>query len=226
MTQHASGLHRAEVELKLLSEVRARTGGSLEVLDVGAGDGWLASRVRERLQPARVLVSDLSLAACKVAASRGLPAVVTSTDRGCLPFADRSFDLVIMSEVIEHVVDTDAAIDEASRVLRPGGHLVVSTPNLAAWFNRALLLLGVQPVFSEVSRRKVYGRPGSEVAGHLQLFTLGALRGFVADHGFTIERVRGAGYHDVPRLFRPFDRAVARWPSAAAILLVLARRPG
>jgi hypothetical protein len=61
----------------------------------------------------------------------------------------------------------------ARRVLRPGGVLLLSTPNLAAWFNRSLVLLGVQPVFSEVSLRRVYGRPGREVAGHLRLFTRG-----------------------------------------------------
>ena len=76
-----------------------------------------------------------------------------------------------MSELIEHLVDTDSALDEAWRVLKPGGWLLLSTPNLAAWYNRGLLALGVQPVFSEVSLRGVFGRPGTVVAGHLHMFT-------------------------------------------------------
>lgn len=48
---------------------------------------------------------------------------------------------------------------------------MLSTPNLAAWYNRALLLAGVQPVFSEVSLRAIHGRPGTEVVGHLRLYT-------------------------------------------------------
>ena len=67
---------------------------------------------------------------------------------------------MIMSELIEHLVDTDSAVDEVRRVLRPGGVLLLSTPNLAAWFNRGLVGLGIQPVFSEVSLRGIYGRPG------------------------------------------------------------------
>jgi 2-polyprenyl-3-methyl-5-hydroxy-6-metoxy-1,4-benzoquinol methylase len=129
-----------------------------------------------------------------------------------------------MSELIEHLVDTDTAVDEVRRVLRPGGVLLLSTPNLAAWFNRALVGLGIQPVFSEVSLRGIYGRPGHQVVGHLRLFTRRALVEFLTARRFACERVLGAPYHDVPRLLRPLDRSVCRWPSVASILLVQARR--
>jgi len=121
-------------------------------------------------------------------------------------------------------VDTDSAIDEIHRVLRPGGRLLVSTPNLAAWYNRGLLALGIQPIFSEVSLRDVYGRPGSQVAGHLHMFTRRALVDFLAAYGFDGIRVTGARYHDVPAVLRPLDRLFCRWPSAASILLVQARK--
>jgi SAM-dependent methyltransferase len=129
-----------------------------------------------------------------------------------------------MSELIEHLVDTDAALDEAFRVLKPGGSLLLSTPNLAAWYNRGLVALGVQPVFSEVSLYGVYGRPGSVVAGHLHLFTRRALVGLLAARGFSAITVRGARYHDVPRPLRPIDRALCSWPAAASILLARARK--
>jgi len=85
--------------------------------------------------------------------------------------------------------------------------------------------LGVQPIFSEVSLRGVYGRPGHVVAGHLHLFTRGALVGLLTARGFTGIAVRGARYHDVPRPLRPLDRAFCAWPAAASILLVHARKP-
>ncbi len=44
----------------------------------------------------------------------------------------RNTVIVVMSELIEHLVDTDAAVEEARRILRPGGILLLSTPNLAA----------------------------------------------------------------------------------------------
>ncbi len=133
-----------------------------------------------------------------------------------LPLADACADIVIMSELIEHLVDTDSAAEEVRRILRPGGVLLLSTPNLAAWFNRGLVGLGVQPVFSEVSLRGIYGRPGQQVVGHLRLFTRRALVEFLTARGFACERVCGAPYHDVPRPLRPLDRALCHWPSAAA----------
>ncbi len=80
-------------------------------------------------------------------------------EHGGLPLADGCADAVLFSEILEHLVDPDQALDELRRVLRPGGHLMLSTPNLAAWYNRALLLAGVQPVFSEVSLRGSTGVP-------------------------------------------------------------------
>jgi 2-polyprenyl-3-methyl-5-hydroxy-6-metoxy-1,4-benzoquinol methylase len=125
-----------------------------------------------------------------------------------------------MSELIEHLVDPDGAVAEVRRVLRPGGSLLLSTPNLAAWYNRGLLAVGIQPVFSEVSLTGVFGRPGRVVAGHLRLFTRRALTEFLTASGFRCVTVAGARYHDVPRPLGPLDRAFCRWPSVASILLV------
>ncbi|WP_345672859.1 class I SAM-dependent methyltransferase, partial [Streptomyces phyllanthi] len=143
---------------------------------------------------------------------------------GVTRFGSATADAVLFSEVIEHLVDPDDALDELRRVLRPGGHLMLSTPNLAAWYNRALLLAGVQPVFSEVSLRAIHGRPGREVVGHLRLYTARALREFVTAAGFEVVRLRGAPFHGVPRPLRPLDRLACAVPSAASILLLHARR--
>ena len=47
-----------------------------------------------------------------------------------LPYEDKSFDLVLITEVIEHLENHRAAIGELVRVLRPGGHLILTTPNI------------------------------------------------------------------------------------------------
>lgn len=53
---------------------------------------------------------------------------LSGADITCLPFKDHSMDLVICSEVLEHIPDDTAAIQECVRVLKPGRHLVVSVP--------------------------------------------------------------------------------------------------
>src|SRR4029079_14344137 len=115
-----------------------------------------------------------------------------------LPVADGTADVVIMSELIEHLVDPDGAVAEARGWLRPGCSLMLSTPNLAAWYTRGLLALGIQPIFSEVSLRGVFGRPGRVVAGHLRLFTRRALTEFLTPSGFRCVTVSGGRSPDVP----------------------------
>jgi SAM-dependent methyltransferase len=218
----ASGSGRAHRQLRMLSDVLARAEGPQVILDVGCGDGEATGMVPRGEHT--VVGIDWSMMALRHARSLGLSLIRGGIDPPGLPIADGGADVVILSEVIEHLVDTDSAIDEIRRVLRPGGTLLLSTPNLAAWYNRGLLALGIQPIFSEVSLRGIYGRPGSQVVGHLHMFTKRALTEFLTDRGFACERVMGAPYHDVPRPMRPLDRLICRWPAASSILLVEARR--
>lgn len=100
----------------------------------------------------------------------------------------RIFDVVLLIDVIEHLFDTDKAIAEIRKVLRKDGILVISTPNLSSFANRLLLLLGYQPLGTEVSTHKHYGRPKKYsfregVAGHI---TYKALLEFLKDNGFEI----------------------------------------
>jgi SAM-dependent methyltransferase len=87
------------------------------VLDIGGG------RRRGRFRPpagARWIVADASMA--------GSPDV--GADVQALPFRDEAFDAVKVTEVLEHVPETAAALRECRRVLRPGGHLVATAPFL------------------------------------------------------------------------------------------------
>ena len=67
---------------------------------------------------------------------RGLPPIEgMPIDEGVdltrgLPYPDQSFDLVVLTEVIEHLENHRAAMGDVARVLRPGGHLILTTPNI------------------------------------------------------------------------------------------------
>ena len=102
--------------------------------------------------------------------------------------------------------------------------LLLSTPNLAAWFNRIALLVGVQPAYTEVSFEKVFGRPGDDIVGHLRLFTGASIRQFLEHHGFDILEVRGARFAAIPSRARPIDALAARFPKLAGNTVIVARR--
>ncbi len=97
-----------------------------DYLDVGAGNGELIDRVIREFQvtPHACDYRDdlMTLANIKVA--------VADLNREPLPYPDASFDLVTCTEVIEHLEHFRFALREISRVLRPGGVFVVSTPNV------------------------------------------------------------------------------------------------
>jgi len=220
----SSGPDRAQRQARMLAAVLQGFAGPAVIVDVGCGDGS-ALAVAARQNPAhRFAGIDWSGDALRRASALGLTVLRAGVTAPGLPVGDGAADVVIMSELIEHLVDPDGAVAEVRRVLRPGGSLLLSTPNLAAWYNRGLLAVGIQPIFSEVSLLGVFGRPGSVVAGHLRLFTRRALTEFLTASGFRCVTVTGARYHDVPRPLGPLDRAFCRWPSAASILLVHARK--
>ncbi|MET9907470.1 class I SAM-dependent methyltransferase [Streptomyces sp. NPDC006476] len=223
----ASGTPRSLRQARMLAgALGPATGGGTPrtVLDIGCGDGTAAATAASLLAGHRIVGVDWSQDALRRARAHLSYTIRGELTGGGLPFRTGSADAVLFSEVIEHLVDPDAALDEIRRVLRPGGHLMLSTPNLAAWYNRALLAAGVQPVFSEVSLRGIHGRPGTEVVGHLRLYTARALREFVTASGFEVVRLEGAPFHGVPRPLRTLDRLACSRPSLASILLLHARK--
>jgi SAM-dependent methyltransferase len=93
------------------------------VLDVGAGRGELAERIRDA--GIEVVALDQSARMVELARERGVEAVVG--DVQALPFEDAAFDVVVANFMLYHVPDVDRALIEIVRVLRPGGRLVAAT---------------------------------------------------------------------------------------------------
>jgi 2-polyprenyl-3-methyl-5-hydroxy-6-metoxy-1,4-benzoquinol methylase len=98
------------------------------VLDAGCGEGY-GGELLAGAGAALVLGLDLDLPTLRHAAAAhpAVPAVVANLV--ALPLADGSADVVVSSQVVEHLWDQDLFVRECARTLRPGGRLVVTTPN-------------------------------------------------------------------------------------------------
>jgi len=66
-------------------------------------------------------------------------------DNDALNYPDGYFDTIVMVAVIEHLIDPEIALKELHRVLKPGGRLIIDTPNIAKWTRRIKLLFGYFP---------------------------------------------------------------------------------
>ena len=98
------------------------------LLDVGAGDGRYLSFLASLFPLATTLVGcEISLRRARRIKAQGLRVVVGQGE--ALPFRDGAFDLVTLLEVIEHSQSPTRVLDEAGRVMRSGGRLVLTTPN-------------------------------------------------------------------------------------------------
>lgn len=100
-------------------------------------------------------------------------------DKAKLPFENEFFDVVIAGEIIEHIFDTDFFLVEIKRVLKPGGKLLISTPNIASLGRRLLLFFGISPLV-ELSPNET----GS--VGHIRYFTFETLKNILEKHGFKV----------------------------------------
>jgi SAM-dependent methyltransferase len=206
-------------------------------VDIGCGTGTATKYIGETIGAQSIAGVDISARAVEDARHNGIDAYAVDTEAEPLPFADGSVDAIHCGEVIEHVVDTDHLLDEIKRILAPHGVCVLTTPNLAAWHNRAALLLGYQPFLSQVSFRYGAGRPpiaAGEGGGHLRMFTRWALREFLRMHGVEVIEERGVGIFELGEppgsrvakfMIAPFDALFTHIPSLACDTLVAFRHP-
>jgi 2-polyprenyl-3-methyl-5-hydroxy-6-metoxy-1,4-benzoquinol methylase len=198
------------------AKLLAQVDGGGRVLDVGCSTGYLSRLLVERGSTVVGIELDEEAAA---QARRFCETVLTGdVERMELPFEPASFDAVMCADLIEHLREPGAFIARVRPLLRPGGRLVLTTPNVANWTIRLALLFG----------RFDYTERGILDRTHTHLFTRRSL----------IRCLEGAGYHvesfdftvPVPGVGTPRVEALAHAigrlrPSLFAFQFVVAATP-
>jgi len=136
-----------------------------------------------------------------------------------LPFPDEVFHTAAMADVIEHFIDPIGALKEIRRTLKPGGRLIVLTPNIAKWTRRLKLLTGYFPSTASLQEGLLCYDKKTPTdlhdEGHLHYFTFRSLSRLALERaGFS--RVEAAGYGEL---------ALSRvWPEMFSELAVILYR--
>lgn len=159
------------------------------VLDIGAGGGADLLIARSRSDQAKLLALEGHLPNVEHLRDLGIVAHPHRLESDTFPFADESVDIVIANQILEHTKEVFWIMHEISRVLRVGGRLIVGVPNLAAFHNRILLLLGRQP------------SPIKTFSAHIRGFTRGDVLNFIEAGfagGYRLRGFRGANFYPFP----------------------------
>src|SRR3989344_1022167 len=147
---------------KIMSLLDVKKGD--KVLEIGCGEGYYTKKILEITSDVTAIdISEKFLEkAKKYTRAKAHDYVCCPAEK--IPFPDNSFDKVLMSEVIEHLLDWRDGVREIHRVLKPGGIVVISTPNKLSYFNVAChikILLRNEPRdgdhIKEFSRRELAG---------------------------------------------------------------------
>jgi len=193
--------------------IKAGFGSGNRILDLGCAEGpysYLFTEGNESYGldccPKRLLLSEDN------AIDKGYKALIIGEGIS-LPFANASFDIVVCTEVIEHVVEVRRLIGEIDRVLKKKGRLILSTPNLVSLGNRLGMIFGkglkfnplgfLRGGFYPLTSWALGNMPGKQYSFdsirypeqplHLRFFTFESLRKLLKRSGFEVKEEMGRG---------------------------------
>ena len=188
----------------------APSGGAL--LDVGCWDGGNTVAYGKACRTRRLFGVEVCEDQAQAAERQAIEVARCNLEQPQFPWPDASMDIVVCNQVLEHLKDIFAVMDKIARVLKPGGVLVASVPNLGSLHSRIMLLLGLQP-----SMIRVFGP-------HVRSFTHGEFKLFLtAGNAFEIVESVGVGFYPLPA--NAFANWLGRlWPSASHTPVIVLRR--
>jgi ubiquinone/menaquinone biosynthesis C-methylase UbiE len=201
------------------------------LLDCGCREGANTLLLSQKVSARKTFGLDYNYGVLRLAAQQNILPMQSDLNRS-IPVSENTFDVIIASDVLEHLINPFIFLVEMYRVLKPGGYVVLDTPNLASWHNIFALLIGVQPFSGpnittmedsdvelvrrmhrtshgllEVGEYEEHGE--KELTRHIVVIAYNSLIRLIKKVGFRVENAYGFGYYPFPvilaRLFQRID---------------------
>lgn len=167
-------------------------------VDLGPGAGRDLAILKQAHPTAATIGLEACLEFAKGLEGKGHEVRILDLERDVFPFADSSVDVFVANQLLEHMKETFWVFHEVARCLRIGGAFLIGVPNVLAFHNRMLALLGRHPTQYKLS------------GPHVRPFSIPDMKQFLATcwpGGFAVEAVAGAQFYPLPTaLARPITR--------------------
>jgi 2-polyprenyl-3-methyl-5-hydroxy-6-metoxy-1,4-benzoquinol methylase len=206
---------------------RGQSWSGFKVLDVGCFTGEFLQLLKR--QGADVYGLELQSRAVEIA-NRKLDGRVFQVDIDRADFPQMNFDLISLLGVIEHVVDPIRLLSRAQELLRPGGLLLIQTPNSGSFLARGMR--GLWPPYAPVEHIHLFSRQSLTVAlrqmGFAEIIYEAHRKKLPVDYVFNMLQNYGPEFH---RLFKPvYTRLPEAWTQVSLTfyvgeMLVIAHKP-
>lgn len=113
-----------------------------KVLEVASGNGAISQKIKSLNY--EVYCSDLTIEHLHSLSDEGVKIVRLDVSE-IFPFENETFDAILAGDIIEHIYDIEFFFKECNRILKKGGCLIITTPNLASLQDRVRFLFGISP---------------------------------------------------------------------------------
>jgi SAM-dependent methyltransferase len=201
-----------------------KTNQSLHILDLGTGMGSLPIMIRKLSDNYQITACDIKFQSNvkEVLVNERINTVegVVFKPDGSLPFENNTYDVVLFTDVLEHIIDDpEHVIAEIHRVLRAGGSLILTTPNFAHVFSRIKVLFGKQTQDFLSSDR------------HFRIYTMDELlnmlqKGYIVKYAEFISTVESWRFTGLSKIGYYLYRVTQIKPSFRATIIISAEKIG
>jgi SAM-dependent methyltransferase len=175
----------------MLSSIKFKDNeNSLQIIDVGAGAGTDLTIAREFFPAAQLHAVEVHEPYCNALVKKGFTVHKFDIERSAYPFKDNSVDIIIANQILEHTKDIFWIMHNVSRILKPGGFLLVGVPNIASLHSRIRLAFGYIPTSIRSYSAHVRGFTKGDFLDLLSIAYCG---------GYHLNSFGASGFYPLPR---------------------------